>query len=131
MSDTTDQDDEEVENSSAPLIEHLAELRTRLIRSVIAFIIGIVLAFTMAEPILQFLLAPIEETLRQLVDPAPTMEYTSPQEYRFTLFRISMVLGSFFFMCWRCASSPFTYLTTLATLVSQPSVFPRTSPRLT
>ena len=65
MSDTTDQDDEEVENSSAPLIEHLAELRTRLIRSVIAFIIGIVLAFTMAEPILQILLATIEETLRQ------------------------------------------------------------------
>ena len=93
MSDTTDQDDEEVENSSAPLIEHLAELRTRLIRSVIAFIIGIVLAFTMAEPILQFLLAPIEETLRQLGDPAPTMQYTSPQEYLFTLFRISMVFG--------------------------------------
>ena len=47
--------DDEVENSSAPLIEHLAELRTRLIRSVIAFIIGIVLAFVVAEPILQFL----------------------------------------------------------------------------
>ncbi|MEO1342819.1 MAG: twin-arginine translocase subunit TatC [Pseudomonadota bacterium] len=93
MSDTTDQDDEEVENSSAPLIEHLAELRTRLIRSVIAFLCGIVLAFTMAEPILQFLLAPIEETLRQLGDPAPTMQYTSPQEYLFTLFRISMVFG--------------------------------------
>ncbi|MEO1285893.1 MAG: twin-arginine translocase subunit TatC, partial [Pseudomonadota bacterium] len=93
MSHITDQDDDEVEESSAPLIEHLAELRTRLIRSVIAFIIGIVLAFTTAEPILQFLLAPIEETLRQLGDPAPTMQYTSPQEYLFTLFRISMVFG--------------------------------------
>lgn len=84
---------DDVEDSSAPLIEHLAELRTRLIRSVIAFIIGIVLAFTVAEPILEFLLAPIENTLRDLGDPNPTLQYTSPQEYLFTLFRISMVFG--------------------------------------
>ncbi|MEO0402080.1 MAG: twin-arginine translocase subunit TatC [Pseudomonadota bacterium] len=88
MSDAAETDD-----STAPLIEHLAELRTRLIRSVMAFIVGIVLAFTVAEPILQFLLEPIEETLRELGDPSPTMQYTSPQEYLFTLFRISMVFG--------------------------------------
>ena len=84
---------DEVEDSSAPLIEHLAELRTRLIRAVIAFIVGIVLAFMVAEPILEFLLAPIENTLRDLGDPNPTLQYTSPQEYLFTLFRISMVFG--------------------------------------
>jgi sec-independent protein translocase protein TatC len=84
---------EEIEDSSAPLIEHLAELRTRLIRAVGAFIVGIVLAFTVAEPILQFLLTPIEATLRELGDPSPTLQYTSPQEYLFTLFRISMVFG--------------------------------------
>ena len=83
----------EIEESSAPLIEHLAELRTRLIRSAIAFVIGIVAAFAIAEPILQFLLFPIEEQLRELGDPSPTMQYTSPQEYLFTLFRISMVFG--------------------------------------
>ncbi|MEM6372699.1 MAG: twin-arginine translocase subunit TatC [Pseudomonadota bacterium] len=88
MADSSDMDD-----STAPLIEHLAELRTRLIRSVIAFLIGIILAFAVAEPILQFLLGPIEETLRELGDPSPTMQYTSPQEYLFTLFRISMVFG--------------------------------------
>ncbi|WP_299660827.1 twin-arginine translocase subunit TatC [uncultured Ruegeria sp.] len=84
---------DEIEDSSAPLIEHLAELRTRLIRSVIAFVIGIVLAFIVAEPILQFLVRPIEATLRELGDPSPTLQYTSPQEYLFTLFRISMVFG--------------------------------------
>ncbi|UWR97180.1 twin-arginine translocase subunit TatC [Phaeobacter inhibens] len=84
---------EDIDDSTAPLIEHLAELRTRLIRAVGAFIVGIVLAFTVAEPILQFLLGPIEETLRNLGDPAPTLQYTSPQEYLFTLFRISMVFG--------------------------------------
>ncbi|WP_226780578.1 twin-arginine translocase subunit TatC [Oceaniglobus trochenteri] len=86
-------DRDELEDTGAPLIEHLAELRTRLIRAVIAFIIGIVLAFVVAEPILQFLLYPIEATLRELGDPSPTLQYTSPQEYLFTLFRISMVFG--------------------------------------
>ncbi len=84
---------DELEDSGAPLIEHLAELRTRLIRAVLAFIVGIVLAFVVAEPILQFLVKPIEATLRSLGDPAPTLQYTSPQEYLFTLFRISMVFG--------------------------------------
>ncbi len=84
---------DDLEDSSAPLIEHLAELRTRLINAVMAFIVGMVLAFLVAEPILQFLLGPIEATLRALGDPSPTMQYTSPQEYLFTLFRISMVFG--------------------------------------
>jgi len=89
----SNRDTDDIEESAAPLIEHLAELRTRLIRSVIAFIVGIVIAFTVAEPILQFLLEPIEATLRDLGDPSPMMQYTSPQEYLFTLFRISMVFG--------------------------------------
>jgi sec-independent protein translocase protein TatC len=84
---------DDIDDSSAPLIEHLAELRTRLIWSVLAFVVGIVLAFTVAEPILQFLLGPIEQSLRDLGDPSPTLQYTSPQEYLFTLFRISMVFG--------------------------------------
>lgn len=86
---------DEIEDSTAPLIEHLAELRTRLIRSVLAFIVGMVLVFIVAEPILQFLLAPIEATLRELGDPAPALQFTAPQEYLFVLFRISMIFGFF------------------------------------
>jgi sec-independent protein translocase protein TatC len=90
---------EDMDESAAPLIEHLAELRTRLIRSVLALVAGIFLCFVpiggefIAQHILEFLLQPIEETLRALGDPAPTLQYTSPQEYLFTLFRISMVFG--------------------------------------
>ena len=36
---------DDMEDSSAPLIEHLAELRTRLIRSVIAFVVGFIICF--------------------------------------------------------------------------------------
>ena len=88
-----------IEDSAAPLIEHLAELRTRLIRSVLAFIIAITVFFIpiqgdfIAVHVLNFLLNPIVDTLRDLGDPSPTLQYTSPQEYLFTLFRISMVFG--------------------------------------
>jgi len=50
---------DEVEESSMPLIEHLAELRTRLIRSVLAFIVGMVICFTVWNPIFNFLTQPL------------------------------------------------------------------------
>lgn len=84
---------DEIEDSSAPLIEHLAELRTRLINSVLAFVVGMVICFAFGGMILDFLLVPIEKTMRELGDPNPVMIYTAPQEYFFTLIRISMVGG--------------------------------------
>lgn len=84
---------DEVEDSTAPLIEHLAELRNRIIYSVIAFIVGMVICFSFGSWILDFLLTPIEKTMRQLGDPNPVMQFTAPQEYFFTLIRISMVFG--------------------------------------
>lgn len=84
---------DEIEESSAPLIEHLAELRNRLIKSVVAFLIGMVICFTFGGAILDFLLIPIERTMRELGNPNPVMQFTAPQEYFFTLIRISMVGG--------------------------------------
>ncbi len=95
MSDT-----DSLEDSSAPLIEHLAELRTRLIRSVLAFLLGMTICFAFGSIILDFLLTPIENTMRSLGNPDPRMQYTAPQEYFFTLIRISMVGGL-------CLSFPF------------------------
>ena len=83
----------DIDDSAAPLIEHLAELRTRLIRSVLAFIVGMIICFSFGSAILDFLLVPIENTMRNLGNPNPVMQYTAPQEYFFTLIRISMVGG--------------------------------------
>jgi len=83
----------EIEDSSAPLIEHLAELRTRLIHSVLAFVVGMIICFSFGSAILDFLLVPIENTMRSLGNDNPVMQYTAPQEYFFTLIRISMVGG--------------------------------------
>ncbi|MEP1943329.1 MAG: twin-arginine translocase subunit TatC, partial [Sulfitobacter sp.] len=56
----------DIDDSAAPLIEHLAELRTRLIRSVLAFVVGMVICFSFGSAILDFLLVPIEKTMRNL-----------------------------------------------------------------
>ena len=53
----TNQD--EIDDSSAPLIEHLAELRNRLIHSLVAFIIAMVICFTVWNPIFNFLTHPL------------------------------------------------------------------------
>jgi sec-independent protein translocase protein TatC len=87
-----------IQDSSAPLIEHLAELRTRLIYSVGAFLVMMILCFTFGSALLDFLLGPIERTMRNLGNENPVMQYTAPQEYFFTLIRISVVGG--LFLAW-------------------------------
>lgn len=52
-------DEDEIDASSAPLIEHLRELRSRLIWSVLAFVVAMVLCFTVWNPIFNFLTRPI------------------------------------------------------------------------
>ena len=63
--------DDEIEDSSAPLIEHLAELRTRLIRAVLYFVVGFIVAFVFAGALLDWLLVPIEASMRSLGQPQP------------------------------------------------------------
>ncbi len=84
---------DEIDGSAAPLIEHLIELRNRLMWAVGSYVVAILLVFVVAEPILNYLLHPIEQAMRALGDPHPVMQYTAPQEYFFTLVRISMVMG--------------------------------------
>jgi len=85
-------DSDQIEDSSAPLIEHLAELRTRLMRSVLAFVVGMVLMFTVAEPMLEFISQPLAEVLRARGEDARLI-FTAPQEKFFVLIRISIIMG--------------------------------------
>ncbi|MFQ5565820.1 MAG: twin-arginine translocase subunit TatC [Paracoccaceae bacterium] len=83
-----------IEDSSAPLIDHLIELRTRLIRSILAFVIGMMLCFAVAEQIYEFLAAPLIEALVER-GRDPGMIVTAPQEILFTYFSVSMFGGLF------------------------------------
>ena len=83
---------DEIEDSSAPLIEHLAELRTRLIRSVVAFIIGMVICFTVATQIFNFLTAPLCQVLAERGQDCDLI-FISPQEGFFVAIKVSLLGG--------------------------------------
>lgn len=87
MSDT-----DEIDDSSAPLIEHLAELRTRLIHSVVAFVIGMVICFTVATPIFNFLTDPLCQVLSSRGQDCDLI-FISPQEGFFVAIKISLLGG--------------------------------------
>lgn len=55
----SDQDEMEMEGSAAPLIEHLAELRTRILYSLAAFIAAMVVCYAVWNPIFNFLTHPV------------------------------------------------------------------------
>jgi sec-independent protein translocase protein TatC len=51
-------DEADIESSRAPLLEHLTELRSRLLVCVAAFIVGFILCFAFAGPLYVFLVKP-------------------------------------------------------------------------
>ena len=83
---------DDIDDSAAPLIEHLAELRNRLIHSVVAFIIGMVICFTVATPIFNFLTAPLCQVLAERGQDCDLI-FISPQEGFFVAIKVSLLGG--------------------------------------
>lgn len=54
---------DQIDDSSAPLIEHLTELRNRILYSLAAFLVAMILCFTVWNPIFNFLTQPICDAL--------------------------------------------------------------------
>ncbi|WP_171121622.1 MULTISPECIES: twin-arginine translocase subunit TatC [unclassified Ruegeria] len=83
---------DEIEDSSAPLIEHLAELRTRLIHCVVAFLIGMIICFTVATPLFNFLTRPLCDVLAERGQDCGLI-FISPQEGFFVAIKVSLLGG--------------------------------------
>jgi sec-independent protein translocase protein TatC len=83
---------DDLDDSAAPLIEHLAELRTRLIRSVLAFLVGMVICFTVATPIFNFLTDPLCKVLGERGQDCDLI-FISPQEGFFVAIKVSLLGG--------------------------------------
>jgi sec-independent protein translocase protein TatC len=81
-----------IDDTTAPLVEHLAELRTRLIRSVLAFVIFMIASFAVARPIFNFLAAPLIDALQDFGQ-RPEMIYTGLQQGFMVHIRISIFGG--------------------------------------
>ena len=86
--------DQNIEDSAAPLIEHLIELRTRLIRSILAFVIAMMLCFAVADAIFEFLTEPMKSVMvSRGHDPA--LIFTGAHKVFFTYVSVAMFGGLF------------------------------------
>ena len=84
---------DEVEDSKAPLIEHLTELRNRLIHSAVAFIIGMIVCFTVWNPIFNFLTEPLCSAMAERGQPDCGLILIKLQEGFFVAISISLFGG--------------------------------------
>ncbi len=84
----SDKDQEAIEATKAPLMEHLIELRRRLIWSLGAVAIAFAVCFYFSRPLYNLLLWPYR--LAAGVDTPIEMIYTAPQEFFFTEMKLAL-----------------------------------------
>ena len=77
---------EEIDATKAPLLDHLIELRGRLIRSIVAIGLCFLLCYWQSENIFAFLITPLLHVLPE----GRGLIYTAPQEAFFTYVKLSL-----------------------------------------
>jgi sec-independent protein translocase protein TatC len=85
------EDEAAIEATKAPLMEHLIELRSRLIKSLAAFAALFILFFYFAKDIYNLLVIPFE----RVAGPGAKLIYTAPQEFFFTQIKVAMFAALF------------------------------------
>ena len=83
--------DADIEATKAPLIEHLMELRERLIRALLAFLVMFLISFYFAKDIYNLLVVPYTH----VAGPEARLIYTAPQEYFFTQMKVALFTAAF------------------------------------
>ena len=73
-----DHEEDYIESSRAPLMDHLIELRQRLIWSLLSFIVAFFVCYVFAEQIYAFLTHPLAEAMKG--QPGRRMIYTALYE---------------------------------------------------
>jgi sec-independent protein translocase protein TatC len=91
----TDSEKDEIEKSSAPLMEHLIELRRRLIWSIGGFFVAFLVCFFFAKKLFNLLVVPFKWATQWAgLDPHKVeLIYTAPQEFFFTQVKLAMFGG--------------------------------------
>ena len=82
----------EIEDKPQPLIEHLIELRRRLIWAVVAFFAAFLVCFYFAQPLFNMLVIPYRTAVIWAGLDVKNAEliYTAPQEFFFTQIKVAM-----------------------------------------
>jgi sec-independent protein translocase protein TatC len=84
---------DEIDASKAPLMDHLIELRSRLIKSLLAFMVMMILCFAGAKYIYNILLFPYQLAAGPGAD--IKLIYTAPQEFLITQIKLALFGAAF------------------------------------
>ena len=87
-------DDDEINDKEMPLLEHLAELRRRLIWSAATFLLAFVACYHFAPRIYDFLAAPLAHAL-EAQGHKPELIYTALYEAFFTYVKVAVFAAAF------------------------------------
>ncbi|MEW5422990.1 twin-arginine translocase subunit TatC [Amorphus sp. 3PC139-8] len=79
---------DDIDASKAPLIDHIIELRGRLMKALIAIAIAFVVCFYFASDIFNILVVPYEQAAGE--SKSIELIYTAPQEYFFTQLKLAL-----------------------------------------
>ena len=91
MSDPSEEDEAALNATRAPLMEHLVELRKRLIWAMVSFGVCFVVCFALSSRIFQFLTVPLHMALKGASN--DHLIYTALYEVFFTQVKIAMFGG--------------------------------------
>ncbi len=92
---------DEINDKPMPLVEHLMELRTRLMWSIAAFIIAFAVCYYFSRQIYGFLAAPLADILQQQGMGERRMIFTALYEAFFTYLKVAFFGATFFsFPIW-------------------------------
>ncbi len=85
----------DIDATRAPLMEHLIELRSRLIKALLAFLVMFIVCFFFAKNIYNLLVLPYQHA----AGPEAKLIYTAPQEFFFTQIKVAMFAAAFLSTC--------------------------------
>ncbi len=88
-------EDDHIDDKPMPLLDHLIELRRRLIWSAVAFLICFMIAYYFSSAIYYFLAEPLAAVLREQGNPDPHLIYTQLYEAFFTKIKVAFFGGAF------------------------------------
>ncbi|WND02623.1 twin-arginine translocase subunit TatC [Temperatibacter marinus] len=88
--DNSDQFDDELAESKAPILDHLVELRKRLLWVIVGFVLMFIVGVYFYEHIFAFLADPYFSKMRELGKDNARMIFTAPQEAFLTQVKLGM-----------------------------------------
>jgi sec-independent protein translocase protein TatC len=95
QTETNQTEDDPIEDKPMPLLEHLIELRRRLIWSAVSFLVCFIGAYYVSSEIYYFLAKPLAEVLQEQGMKDPHLVYTQLYEAFFTKIKVAFFGGAF------------------------------------